>query len=180
MTDQFLGEIRIVSFNFAPVGWAACDGQILPISQNTALFSLVGTFYGGNGTSNFALPNLQGNVPVHQGQGAGLSSYVIGQPGGSSSVTLITSELPAHTHAAQFSNSAGTASSPAGNVWAKPPGGGHGQPAAENAYSTSSPGATMAGNALQPAGQGGAHNNMSPYLVLNFVIAMQGIFPSRG
>ena len=181
MSDPFVAEIRIVGFNFAPLGWALCNGQILPISQNTALFSLLGTNYGGDGKSTFGLPNLQGSVPIHAGggQGPGLSPYVVGQTGGKQTVTLLSSQLPAHTHGAQFSTTAGSLPSPTNNAWAKPPGGGHGQPAAEQAYSTNAPNAAMSGAALSSVGGGLPHNNMSPYVVMNFVIAMQGIYPAR-
>src|ERR1700692_881972 len=120
MADQFVGEIRAVGFNFPPSGWAFCDGQLMAISQNTALFSLLGTFYGGNGTSTFALPNLQGSVPVHVGQGPGLSPYVLGQTGGTPTVTLITSQLPAHTHVLSASTVNANSPSPSGRVPAKP------------------------------------------------------------
>src|SRR5882724_8725891 len=118
MSDQFVGEIRIFGFNFAPNGWSLCNGQLLPISQNTALFSLLGTNYGGNGTSNFALPNLQGSAPLQQGQGPGLSLYDIGEVGGETSLTLLNSEVPLHSHVPGCLNGAGTSTSPAGNVWA--------------------------------------------------------------
>jgi microcystin-dependent protein len=140
---------------------------------------LLGTYYGGDGRSTFGLPNLQGSVPVDAGQGPGTSQYVVGQTGGEQTVTLLSSQLPAHTHGAQFSTTAGSLPSPTNNAWAKPPGGGHGQPAAEQAYSTNAPNAAMSGAALSSVGGGLPHNNMSPYLVLNFVIAMVGIFPAR-
>ena len=179
MSNPFVAEIRIFPFNFAPTGWAFCDGQILPLSQNTALFSLLGTTYGGDGKSNFALPNMQGSVPIHYDQGPGLSLYDIGQTGGEQTVTLLTTELPSHTHAVQFSNTAGNLPSPAGNVWAKPPGGGHGQPAAEQVYSTNAQNAAMSPLATSLVGGNLPHNNMSPYLTLNFCIALQGVFPPR-
>src|SRR5271168_4691596 len=118
MSDQYLGEIRVVGFTFAPYGWALCNGQILSIAQNTALFSLLGTFYGGNGTSTFALPNLQGSAPMHLGNGAGLTPRVIGETGGEQAVTLLQTQLPAHTHAAGCQNAVGTQGGPGGNVWA--------------------------------------------------------------
>jgi microcystin-dependent protein len=178
VTDQFLGEIRPVSFNFAPVGWALCNGQILPISQNTALFSLLGTTYGGNGTSNFALPNLQALFPMHFGQSPGLSPYELGQTGGENAVTLLTQQLPTHSHAPQGAPTAGSADSPAGAVWAQPRFG----RATDQVYATSAtPGALapMAPQTLLADGGGQPHNNLPPYLVINFVIAMTGIFPAR-
>jgi microcystin-dependent protein len=175
MSDQFVAEIRIFPFNFAPVGWALCNGQILPISQNTALFSLLGTTYGGNGTSNFALPNLQGLTPLDPGQGPGLSSYVLGESSGSETVTLLTGEMPSHSHPVGCNSGAGTQSSPAGAVWAASSGGRTPPPH----YSDVVPSFSMLGGGLGPAGSGLPHNNLQPYLVLNFCIALQGIFPSR-
>ncbi len=174
MTDQFVGEIRLVGFNFAPTGWAQCNGQLLPISQNTALFSLLGTMYGGDGRSTFALPNFQGSTPLHRGQGAGLSNRIQGEMGGEPTVTLITSEMPVHTHQASGVAASGQ-TSPQNNVW--------GQLAGRTPpplYSSNNPDVTMNPLALSVVGSSLPHNNLSPYLVLNFVIAMQGIFPSRG
>lgn len=172
--DPFVGEIRIVGFNFAPTGWAFCNGQLLPISQNTALFSLLGTFYGGDGKSTFALPGLNGLAPIHQGQGPGLSQRFIGEIGGSEFVTLLQTEIPAHGHPVRAEAGTANQTSPANNVWSSlsgrtPP------PLYANAADTSmSPFATsIAGGSLP-------HNNMAPYLVLNFIIAMQGVFPPRG
>jgi microcystin-dependent protein len=171
VADPFVAEIRIFPFNFAPRGWAFCDGQLLPISQNTALFSLLGTTYGGNGTSNFALPNLQGSAPIHPGQGPGLSLYDLGQTGGSDFVTLLESEIPAHTHGLRGSSLLGDTPVPTNNSLARFP----------NAYQTSTAGLTpMAFQALPPAGGSLPHNNLMPYLTLNFCIAMQGVFPPRG
>lgn len=174
MSDQFLAEIRIVPFNFAPTGWAFCNGQILPLSQNTALFALLGTTYGGNGQSTFALPDLQGSAPLQQGQGPGLSLYDLGQTGGSQTVTLLESEIPAHTHQAR-AGSGGTASpNPTNNIWGSlgatrtPP------PLYSNTQNTQ-----MGPAALNVTGGSLPHNNMPPYLTLNFVIALQGIFPQR-
>jgi microcystin-dependent protein len=169
MTDQFVGEIRMVGFNFPPQGWAYCNGQILPISQNTALFSLLGTFYGGNGTSNFALPNLQGLTPVDQGQGAGLSGYFIGETGGEASVALNQSQIAAHTHTLESSPALGTTPNPSGGDWAVPRG---------LVYGTGT-GAQLNPGALAMTGGGAPHNNVAPYLALNFVIALVGIFPPR-
>ncbi len=174
MADSFVGEIRAFPFNFAPYGWAFCNGQLLPISQNTALFSLIGTFYGGNGTSNFALPNLQGCGALDYGNGAGLTERVIGETGGSTTVTLITTEIPAHTHSLKSATTTGNAANPSGNSFGsaqrgKPPG---------YAATTGTP-AAMSSSAVAITGGGQAHNNMQPYLTLNFCIALQGIFPSR-
>jgi microcystin-dependent protein len=172
MSDQFIGEIRIFAGNFAPVGWALCNGQLLPIQQNTALFSLIGTYYGGNGTSNFQLPNLQGNVIVGPGQGLGLSNYDIGEVGGSPNVTLLTNEIPSHTHVPHASSAGGDSDKPATNtVWAASTDG-------DNLYATAK-NSSMAATALNPAGSNLPHNNMQPFLVLNYIIALQGIFPAR-
>ena len=174
MADPFLAEIRIFAGNFAPKGWALCNGQLLPISQNTALFSLLGTFYGGDGKSTFGLPDLQRRAPMHQGQGAGLNPRDIGEQGGEETVTLLESEMPNHNHSAMASTGAPSSGSPVGNVWSTlgttrtpPP-----------LYSDTS-NTTMGPKALNTSGSSFPHNNMSPYLVLNFIIAMQGIFPSR-
>ena len=174
MTDPFVAEIRIFPFNFAPRGWAFCDGQLMPISQNTALFSLLGTYYGGNGVSTFALPNLQGCVPVHPGQGPGLSDRYLGETGGSSTVTLLESEMPAHTHALAASASAAFARSPSGELFANQSGG-------VNSYAAlSPPTALLAAAACGVAGGDQPHNNLAPYLTLNFCIALQGVYPPRG
>ena len=173
MADPFVAEIRIFPFNFAPRGWAFCDGQILPISQNTALFSLLGTTYGGDGKSNFALPNMQGNAPMHPGQGPGLSLHDLGETGGSDTVTLLASEIPAHSHGLMSTATfAGSANDPTGNVLAK---------GAAGLLPYAAPGAVvaMSDQALAPAGGNQPHNNMQPYLTLNFNIALQGIFPPR-
>jgi microcystin-dependent protein len=178
MSNPFVAEIRIVGFNFAPMGWAFCNGQQLPISQNTALFSLLGTTYGGDGKSNFALPNLQGSAPMHPGQGPGLSFHDLGETGGEQTVTLLQSEMPAHNHpAACLTGSSGDQDSPI--LWAKTQGAGR-QQAPPN-YATSNSGGTLAMNpmALSIAGGSLPHNNMSPYLTVNFVIAMQGVYPPR-
>ena len=165
MADNFVGEIRIVPFNFAPAGWAMCNGQIIPISQNTALFSLLGTFYGGDGQTNFALPNLQGSAPVMMGSQIG-----IGQSGGTETVTLTAEEMPAHTHTPNASSSAASQPSPVGNLWAQ---------GAASAFSTGAPNSVMNPQSIVEAGVGNAHNNLQPYLVLNFIIALQGVFPTR-
>jgi microcystin-dependent protein len=172
MTDPFVAEIRIVAGNFAPRGWALCNGQLLPISQNTALFSLIGTYYGGDGKSTFALPNLQGAAPVHQGQGPGLSMYDVGQTGGAQTVTLLTSELPAHTHAISGSASDGGDRSPAGERFAVEVGG-------VSSYAAPGSPAVLAPEALGPVGGGQPHNNLMPFLTMTFIIALQGIYPPR-
>ncbi|CAA9497567.1 MAG: Microcystin dependent protein [uncultured Rubrobacteraceae bacterium] len=172
MADQFLAEIRIFPFNFAPNGWAFCNGQLISISQNTALFSILGTVYGGDGKSNFALPNLQGRAPMHPGQGPGLSRHDLGKADGSETVTLLESEIPAHSHAMrcatqdnadvkQITNTASFAPATGGTPY---------QP---------SPDTSLAPQALVPAGGDAPHNNLMPYLTFNYCIALQGIYPSR-
>jgi microcystin-dependent protein len=173
MSDPFVAEIRIAGFNFAPKGWAQCDGQLLPISQNTALFSLLGTFYGGDGKSTFALPNLQGSVPVGQGQGPGLSERFLGEEGGEPFVTLLQSEIPFHNHTLTRSTQGALARQPGGQNFALATGIGLYGP---NTGQTT----TLAPQAASIAGGSLPHNNMMPFLTLNFIIAMQGIFPPRG
>jgi microcystin-dependent protein len=174
MADPFVAEIRIFPFNFAPKGWAFCDGQLLPLSQNTALFSLLGTTYGGNGLNNFALPNLQGRAPMHPGQGPGLSLYPLGQESGVETVSLLESEIPAHTHALQGANSDATEPSPVGQL----PAAGLGGVSMYAAVPTSTA-VNMSANALAPSGGGQPHNNMMPYLTCYFCIALQGVYPPR-
>ena len=174
MADPFVAEIRIFPFNFAPRGWAFCDGQLLPLSQNTALFSLLGTTYGGNGKTNFALPNLQGGAPMHPGQGPGLSLRDLGETGGSQTVTLIQQEMPSHPHQFGGAVDAGGDTQNATNaIWAQVPG-----RAAVFLYSAPATGA-MNPNAMPPTGGDQPHNNLQPYLTLSFCIALQGIFPPR-
>jgi microcystin-dependent protein len=174
MSDPFVAEIRVVGFNFAPTGWAQCDGQLLPLSQNTALFSLLGTFYGGDGKSTFALPDLQGSVAVHQGQGQGLSEYFLGQQAGADTSTLLTNEIPLHNHTLQGSIDDAQFQGPQ----------------SDRALATSNPGFAYQNNTAQNlvnmnaqeltvAGGSQPHNNAQPSLVLNFIIALQGIFPPR-
>jgi len=173
MADPFVAEIRIFPFNFAPKGWAFCDGQLLPLSQNTALFSLLGTTYGGNGKSNFALPNMQGNAPMHPGQGPGLSLHDLGETGGSDTVTLLESEIPSHAHAVSGNINPANLAAPS-NVRSLA------RAAPGSAYSATISNLTsMAGQALAPAGGDQPHNNLQPYLTLSFCIALQGIFPPR-
>lgn len=175
MADPFVAEIRVFPFNFAPRGWAWCDGQLLPLSQNTALFSLLGTTYGGNGKSNFALPNLQGRAPMHPGQGPGLSLHDLGETGGSETVTLLESEIPSHSHALRPNNDGATGNTPAGQLAARPFGRGN------NLYTTVNTSLQMMNpNMLAPAGGDQPHNNMQPYLTFYFCIALQGVFPPRG
>ena len=173
MSDQFLGEVRIFGCNFPPNGWAFCDGQLLPISQNTALFSLLGTQYGGNGQTTFALPNLQGNVPLDFGQGPGLAPYNIGDTGGVSAVTLLNSEMPAHNHRANCNSGLGNKPKPNLNYWAADASG------SLSEYATAPDGNVMSPQAIGIAGSSLPHNNMQPYLVLNFCIALVGIYPAR-
>jgi microcystin-dependent protein len=171
MANPYVGEIRIVPFNFAPIGWALCNGQLLAISQNTALFSLIGTFYGGNGTSTFALPNLQGSAALHQGAGAGLTTFDIGESGGESDVTLLATQMPTHTHTANCNSGMGDQYGPPGNFWATDAGG-------NDEYGSVANG-SMAPGAITLTGSSQPHNNLQPYLVLNFIIALQGVFPPR-
>jgi microcystin-dependent protein len=175
MADPFVAEIRIFPFNFAPRGWAFCNGQLLPISQNTALFSLVGTYYGGDGKSNFALPNLQGSAPMHPGQGPGLSLHDLGETGGVEIVTLLQSEMPAHAHSLVASNEIGEDRKPGNEAVARSTGGPlYGPLPVAPATLTA-----MAQEAVPIAGGSLPHNNMMPYLALNFCIALQGVFPPR-
>jgi microcystin-dependent protein len=174
MSDQFVAEIRIFGFNFAPTGWALCNGQILPISQNTALFSLLGTTYGGNGQSTFALPDMQGNAPMHPGQGNGLSLHDLGETGGSEFVTLLPTEMPLHNHFVQCKGAP-----PPANAGIPDPAVTFARSSGGTAYT---PPANLGAMDLKMIGLiGGSlpHNNMMPYLVLNFCIALQGIFPAR-
>lgn len=161
--DPFIGEIKIVSFNFAPRDWAACDGQSMQISQNSALFSLLGTMYGGDGRTTFNLPDFRGKVPIHFN-----ASYPQGSSGGAATHTLTSAEMPAHTHAANASSAVSNTKSPTGNTWA----------AMVNGYSAAS-NTSMNSAALSAVGANQAHENRQPYLVVNFIIAIQGIFPSR-
>jgi microcystin-dependent protein len=177
MSDQFIGEIRIVPFTFAPVGWAFCDGQLLPISQNTALFSLLGVTYGGDGKTNFALPDLRDRTPIQAGQGPGLSGYSLGEMGGASAVTLLQTQMPLHGHAVACDPAGGTTQSAAGGVWAASAAGRASPPYYSNAATNLTP---MSGAAVAPTGGNQPHNNRSPYLGLNFIIALTGIYPPRG
>lgn len=169
-SQPYVGEILLVPYNFAPKGWAECAGQLMPISQNTALFSLLGTFYGGDGKSTFALPDLRGRTPIGSGQGPGLSDYFLGQTGGEESVTLLVNQMPAHTHTVIGSSNVATVATPGGTVWASQ--------SLLNIYGTSSD-SPMAPGAVGMTGGGQPHDNLSPYLTLNYIIALQGIFPAR-
>ena len=179
MSSPFLAEIRIFACNFAPTGWAQCNGQLLPLSQNTALFALLGTTYGGNGQTNFALPNLEGAVPVHHGQGPGLSLWDLGQSQGVDTVTLLTSEIPVHTHSAQANTINATTADPTGNVLARGNFNFQGSTGSVPLYSNTAPNTAMNFSALAVGGGDQPHNNLSPYLVNNYCIALQGIFPAR-
>jgi microcystin-dependent protein len=173
MSAPFIAEIRMFGFTFPPRGSAFCNGQIFAIAQNTALFSLLGTTYGGNGTTNFALPNLQGRAVMHPGTGPGLSPRFLGELGGSPTVTLLSGQVPAHSHGvvvAATADASADRANAAGNVMAKP---------ADSSYSSSGAAALMNTGGVTPTGQNGAHNNMQPYLAINFCIALQGIFPAR-
>jgi microcystin-dependent protein len=176
MSSPFVAEIRIWACNFAPTGWAQCNGQLLPISQNTALFSLLGTFYGGDGKSTFALPDFQGRASMHQGQGSGLSDRFLGEAAGEENVTLLLTEIPVHSHVMGGAfNAGGNSLSAVGGLWAQAPAGRGGF---VNIYSTPATGAVNP-NSLAITGSSLPHNNLQPYLVLNFCIALQGVFPAR-
>lgn len=165
MSDPYVGEIRVFGCNYAPRGWALCNGQLLPISQNQALFALLGTTYGGDGRTTFALPDLRGRTPLHTGNGVSL-----GQSAGEETHTLIVSEMPMHTHLVSGTNADAAAGSPAGGVWAA---------SGANPFSTAAPNTAMNGGSLAASGNSQPHSNMQPYLTMNFCIALTGIFPSR-
>lgn len=173
MTAPFIAEIRMFGCNFPPRGNAFCNGQTMNISQNTALFSLLGTTYGGDGQTTFALPNLQGRAVMHPGQGPGLTNRDLGEIGGAATVAVTVNELPAHTHGVSVASTADAGadrSNAAGNVLAKP---------VDSSYATSGVASVMNAAAVTPTGFNGPHNNMQPYLAINFCIALQGIFPAR-
>jgi microcystin-dependent protein len=173
MADPFVAEIRIFPFNFAPKGWAFCNGQLLPLSQNTALFSLLGTTYGGDGKSNFALPNLQGRAAMAPGQGPGLSLHDLGETGGSDTVTIFDNEMPSHNHTLGAETvPLGAVATPAGNIFTRP--------ASGNLFNLANPAVvSMSPTAITPNGGSTPHNNLQPYLTLEFNIALQGVFPPR-
>lgn len=168
--DPFLGQIQMVGFNFAPRNWALCDGQLLSISQNTALFSLLGTTYGGDGRTTFGLPDLRGRVPLHPGSGPGLPTYSLGQKGGAYTQTLTQAQMPSHTHQLRGVASAGNTVEPAGHVFGK---------SGEEIYSDAAPDTDLSTGAITNTGGSTTVNNMQPYLGVNFIIALQGIFPSQ-
>jgi microcystin-dependent protein len=170
-STPFIGQVIPVPYNFAPTGWALCNGQLLSIAQNTALFSLLGTAFGGDGITTFGLPNLQGRVAIDAGQGSGLSNYNMGATGGADSATLTLNQLAAHSHGALAFGRAGDTKGPAGADWAKP--------SSDTPYGTSSPPGAMSASATTAVGGGQPHENRQPYLVLNYIIALQGVFPSR-
>jgi microcystin-dependent protein len=171
--NVFMGSLMLVPYKFAPNGYAFCQGQLLPVSQNAALFSLLGTIYGGNGSTNFGLPNLQGALAVSQGQGPGLSNYNIGQTGGTTTVQLSAQQTPSHTHQAQGADVVANSTNPTNGALAKPSDG-------TQIYTTAtSPFLAMNPGSVQNYGTGRPHNNLMPYLALNWIIALQGIFPSR-
>jgi microcystin-dependent protein len=170
--EAFLATILLFAGNFAPRGWAFCNGQLIAISQNTALFSLLGTTYGGDGITTFALPNLQGRVPIHFGQGAGLSTYSLGQTGGTENTTLALSNLPQHNHALNATTQAGSTSVPTGAYLGN-------TGALDKEYNTTGTIVAMNAGAIGMAGQSQPFNNLQPYLAVNFIIALQGIYPSR-
>lgn len=170
MAEPFVAEIKMMACNFAPRGFAFCNGQLLPIAQNTALFSLIGTTYGGDGRTTTALPNLQGRAPLHPGRGPGLTSRRLGQNIGGSTVTLQESQMPSHNHILRGTNDDAESSDPNGQVFAK---------ANAAVYSPNTPNVAMPSSALAPVGGGQAHNNMMPYLVINFCIALIGLYPTR-
>jgi microcystin-dependent protein len=172
MPDPFVGEVRIFAGSFAPTGWAFCDGQLLPISQNTALFSLLGTAYGGDGLSTFALPDLRGRAPIHAGQGPGLTPHSRGEKGGLEVHQLDVAQMPAHTHTMGATAANGTTATPAGGVPAR-------DPAATPQYAASA-NVDLSGTAINPTGGGEPHNNMQPFLCVNYIIALQGVFPPHG
>ena len=176
MTDPFMAEIRIFAGSFAPLGWALCDGQLMSISQNTALFSLLGTTYGGDGRVTFGLPNLMGATPMQQGQGPGLSWRDLGETGGEQTVTVLTSEMPLHNHSVSAYDGGGETTLPTNGLWASAMIGRVGT----NMYSNAAPNVTMSPTSTTYTGGSQPHNNMPPYLCLTFIIALQGVYPPRG
>ncbi len=179
MAEPFLGEIRMVGFNFAPQGWAFCDGQLLPISQNAALFSLLGPAFAGDGRNTFALPDLRGRVPLKMGQGPGLSGYTLGQHGGSEGVSLTSDEMPQHTHMVNINNQPGNQKDPTNQILSVVNDASGREPTLYPAYSNASPTGQLSSGAVAPAGNSQPHQNLQPYLTVNFIIALQGIFPAR-
>lgn len=170
MADPYIGEIRMFAGNFAPVGWMFCEGQLIPISENDALFALIGTTYGGDGQETFALPDLRGRLPVHQGTGPGLSTRVIGELSGVETVTLTTNQIPAHTHGLQASTSEAETSQPNGNILAA---------SDDNLFTGLTPNTALNNAALNSVGGSQPHNNLMPSLCVSFIISLYGIFPSQ-
>jgi len=170
MGQPYVGEIRMFAGNFAPAGWAFCNGSLMPIVENETLFNLIGTTYGGDGEQTFALPDLRGRVPMHQGSGPGLSPRVIGELGGSETVTLSNAQMPMHAHALRASSGLASLGAPLGTVLAK---------TAANSYDSAPPAVPMAASAIPPAGGSQPHANMAPYCALNYIISLFGIFPSQ-
>jgi len=172
MADPFLGEVRMFAGNFAPVGWEFCNGQLVSIAENDALFSLLGTTFGGDGVTTFGLPDLRGRTPIHQGQGSGLTNRVLGQMVGAETVALSQAQLPAHYHAVHAISAAGTAADPTNAAWAA-------STTAENQYSQGLPNVAMSASSTTPAGSGQPHENMAPFQAVSFIIALQGIYPPQ-
>lgn len=179
MSEPFVAQISIFGFNFAPKGWALCQGQLLPISQNTALFSLLGTMYGGDGRVTFGLPDFQDRVPLSFGQGAGLEEYLEGAEGGAPTVTLTNGEMPIHNHSLNATSANGAAEASSNGQPAKATSGGLSSSNNVFFYSSAAPNTQMSPSAIGVAGGGQPHNNMQPFLTLNFCIALQGVFPAR-
>ncbi len=174
MSEPFVAEIKIFGGSFAPVGWARCEGQLLPISQNTALFSLIGTLYGGNGQTTFALPDLRGRAPMQFGQGPGLTPRVLGEQDGAAQVTLLQTQMPTHSHTPMGSTAAGSQNTASGGTWASSSGGRTPPPLYQNVKDTA-----MRSDLIGFAGGNQPHNNMQPYLAITFIIALQGVYPSN-
>ena len=170
MSTPFIGEIRMFGGNFAPAGWAFCNGALIPISENDALFNLIGTTYGGDGQNTFALPNLQSRVPVHAGTGPGGQSFILGESGGQETVTLTVNQIPAHNHVPGGFTGTGGQSSPANGVWASS--------GAKTLYSDTAPGSAMSADAVKSGGGSQPHDNMIPFLVINFILSLFGVFPT--
>lgn len=170
-SQPYLGEVAIVAFNFAPQGWATCDGQLLPISENETLFNLIGTTYGGDGQSTFALPDLRGRVPIHQGQGPGLSNYFLAQTGGTETITLSINQIPIHEHTLSGQSALGSSSIPTGGVWASQ--------SRLKVYSSASADTPMNAASVSNAGGSQPHDNKSPFLTLNYIISLFGVFPTQ-
>lgn len=170
MSEPFIGEIRMFAGNFAPRGWAFCDGQLLAVSEHDALFSLFGTIYGGDGRTTFGLPELRGRIPIHAGSGPGLSPRTLGAKSGTENETIVSNTMPSHTHAWRTTTGAAQNASPIGAMLAKP---------AANVYETIDPTDSMAADMVQPTGGSQSHDNVMPYLCVNFIVALQGIYPSQ-